>query len=273
MLNLKHLALIFCLFFICHFSFAQLGFSHEIGIVAGPVQFRSDFGVREDSQTNFENSGVGIGLLHYMNFAYSADCNCYTTDTYFNDHFKVRNEISWNRTNLEHAGEFVDPSKTSADANRLRAHTGVAQNLDIGTQLEWFPLSIRSFQSYGYKFAPYLSLGAHFTSYSPKAKTVYNSPDPTVAFGDVFDAGNIYSFWVDDPSATYPINTNGGTTWSVVSSIGVRYKLGPLSDLLLDFRGQYYFNDWVDGLNHKLEYNKHNDWLLWLNFGYIYYLD
>ena len=111
MLNLKHLVSIFCLVLIVQTTNAQLGFSHELGVIAGPVQFRSDFGSSNESKTNFGNTGFGIGLVHYLNFAYRADCNCYTTDTYFNDHFKVRNEISYNKTNLEHLGFWVLPDK------------------------------------------------------------------------------------------------------------------------------------------------------------------
>jgi hypothetical protein len=59
----------------------------------------------------------------------------------------------------------------------------------------------------------------------------------------------------------------------MVTSVGVRYKLTMLSDLMLDLRWQLYFSDWIDGFNHQLSYNKFNDWLLWLNFGYIYYLN
>ena len=45
---------------------------------------------------------------------------------------------------------------------------------------------------------------------------------------------------------------------------------------MLDLRGQYYFSNWVDGLNPNpavYKENKANDWNIWLNFGYIYYLD
>ncbi|HMQ44136.1 MAG TPA: glutamate dehydrogenase, partial [Mariniflexile sp.] len=102
------------------------------------------------------------------------------------------------------------------------------------------------------------------------------NPDPS-AYGDVFNRTNIYSYWFDNfpvGIGTYPINVDGGSTWSTVASVGMRYKLDKLSDLLVDFRGQYFFNDWVDGLNHNWRnYDKNNDWLLWLNVGYIYYLD
>lgn len=267
MLNLKHLASAFCLFVIYQTAYSQLGFSHEIGVIAGPVEFRSDFGSRNDSKNNFGNSGIGLGIVHYINFSYRADCNCYTTDTYWNDHFKIRNEISWNRTTLNHHGEWVNPNRTTPNANKLRAHKGVAQNLDIGTQLEYFPRSIRDFQSFSYRLAPFVSLGVHYTSFTPKVSTNYANPNPA-AIGDVTDPSNFYSYW-----APGSVDASSGSTWSIVSSVGVRYKLNKLADLMLDLRWQYYFNDRVDGLDHQLEYNKFNDWLLWLNVGYIYYLD
>lgn len=266
MLNHKQLTLILLVVLTSTTAFSQLGFSHEIGIITGPVAFKSDYGERLDYETNAGNSGIGIGLVHYINFAYQADCNCYTTDNYFNDHFKLRTEISWNKTKLNHLGEWVQPYRNSVEAQKLRAHSGEANNLDIGMQLEYFPLSIRSFQAFGYKFAPFVSLGAHYVSYNPKVYTNYDNGFNDV--GNVLDSNNFYSAW--QPGSVSP---QSGSTWSVVSSIGVRYKLTVVSDLMLDLRGQYYFNDWIDGLNHQLSSNKYNDWLVWLNFGYIYYLD
>lgn len=266
MLNPKHLILVVLILLSTSSAYAQLGFSHEIGIITGPVAFKADFGERLDSGTNAGNTGFGIGLVHYINFAYQADCNCYTTDNYFNDHFKLRTEISFNKTKLDHLGEWVEESRTSTEADKLRAHTGEANNFDIGMQLEFFPLSIRSFQAFGYKLAPFVSLGAHYVSYNPKVYTDYDNGTNDV--GNVLDNNNFYSGW--DPGS---INPDSGSTWSVVSSIGVRYKLNMLSDLMIDLRGQYYFSDWVDGLDHQLNSNKYNDWLVWLNVGYIYYLD
>ena len=269
MFNLKRLILVTLILLSTSNAFSQLGFSHEIGIITGPVAFKSDFGERNDFSTNSGNTGFGIGLVHYINFAYQADCNCYTTDNYFNDHFKLRTEISYNKTKLDHHGFFVQSDRTSADADRLRAHSGEANNFDIGMQIEYFPLSIRSFQAFGYRFAPFVSLGAHYVSFNPKVSTSYlGEGDP----GNINNLNNFYNPW-SRPPLENPIDVSGGSTWSVVSSIGVRYKLNTMADLLLDLRGQYYFNDWIDGLNHQLEYNKYNDWLVWLNVGYIYYLD
>ncbi|WP_449555741.1 THC0290_0291 family protein [Hanstruepera flava] len=261
MFKLKQLTLVLILIVGMQSGFSQLGFSHEIGAIVGPVQFRSDFGQRGHEGTNFGNTGIGIGIVHYINFAYRADCNCYSTDTYFNDHFKLRSEISYNTTKLNHYGEWVAPDKTSPNADKLRAHSGEANNFDIGMQIEYFPKSIRAFQAFSYRLAPFISLGVHYTSFNPKAYTTYGSQN-------ILDANNFYSYW--EPGS---INPESGSTWSTVASIGFRYKIAPLSDLMLDLRWQYYFSNWIDGLSHQLPSDKVNDWLVWLNFGYIYYLD
>nr|WP_299394962.1 glutamate dehydrogenase [uncultured Gelidibacter sp.] len=268
MLKIKQLT--FITLFVMGFStsFAQLGFSHEIGVIAGPVAFQSDFGERYNFETNAGNTGIGIGLIHYINFSYRADCSCYTTDTYFNDHFKLRSEISWNTTKLNHFGRWVAPTQTGINADKLRAHSGEATNFDIGTQLEYFPFSIRAFSVQVDSWAPFVSLGVHLTKYYPKVATTWGDQDPE-------NLDNYYGPW------HYPyggldnefINVNSGTTWSVVGSIGTRYKLSILSDLMVDLRWQYYFRDTIDGLDHQLNSNKANDYLVWLNFGYIYYLD
>ena len=205
--NLKRLVLFFYLLVLfTHTTNAQMGFTHEIGIIAGPLQFKSDYGSRKDSKTNFGNVGFGIGLVHYLNFSYRPDCDCFTDDKYFNDHFKLRTELSWNKTKLEHFGEWVDPSKTTIAADQLRAHSGEANNLDIGAQLEFYPISIRSFQSYNYIFAPYISLGVHYTAFNPKVQTTYGNGDET-------DPSNFISDW--DPGS---VDASSGSTWSLVSS-------------------------------------------------------
>lgn len=260
-IRIKKLLLLFVLFLSIQTSLAQLGFSHEIGVIVGPIAYQSDFGVRYDFETNSGNTGIGVGIVHYINFAYRADCNCYSTDTYFNDHFKLRSEIAWNKTKLNHFGKWVDSDRTSDNADRLRAHSGEAQNWDIGMQLEYFPRSIRAFSAGVYSFAPFVSLGAHYVSFNPSVETSYGDMN-------IDNPNNFYSFW--EPGS---VSDESGSTWSVVASVGTRYKLTVLSDLMVDLRFQHFFNNWTDGLNHQLSSNKANDWLVWLNFGYIYYLD
>ncbi len=256
----KYFVLVFIFCFFCSSSYSQFGFSHEVGIITGPVVFYSDYGQRSNIETNMNNVGFGVGLIHYLNFAYRADCNCYTRDTYFNDHFKLRNEISYHKTEFQHYGRWVDPSKTSLIAEQLRGMRGSTSVFDIGSQLEYFPLSIRDFVAGSYKIAPFVSLGAHWVNFSPDAYTIF----------EPFELGqSLYPDKYDESSR----RTEPGSTWSVVWSLGFRYKLTPMSDLMLDGRWQFYFSNWVDGLNPDVPENLANDWIYWLNVGYILYLD
>jgi hypothetical protein len=246
---------------------AQFGFSHEVGIIAGPVAFQSDYGERYDLSTNAGNTGVGIGIIHYINFSYKADCNCYTADTYFNDHFKLRSELSYNKTNLEHLGEWVAPERTGLGADQLRAMKGSTAVTNIGMQLEYFPLSIRRFTATTGSLGPFISLGGQFSYYNPKA---YSTLGPLGTPLTTFP-----KYLTPSDGRPYGFSSEGGTVWSVVSSVGTRYKLSPLRDLMVDLRFQYFFSNWVDGLNPNPDIykeNKANDWLVWFNVGYIYYL-
>ncbi len=251
---------------------AQFGFSHEVGVITGPVAFQSDYGVRHDFKTNAGNTGIGVGLIHYLNFSYRADCNCYTPETYFNDHFKLRSELSYNKTKLEHFGKWVTPEKVanSEAAAQLKAMTGSTAVTNIGMQIEFYPLSIRDFTASTGSFAPFISFGGQFSFYKPDVMTSFGD-------GTINDIDNIHpKYWAPSEGKPHGFSRDPGSVWSVVSSVGSRYKLTPLSDLILDLRFQYYFSNWVDGLNPdpvKYPENKANDWNVWLNFGYIYYLD
>ena len=240
---------------------AQFGFSHEIGVIVGPVAFQSDYGERHNLATNIGNTGYGIGLIHYLNFSYKAECNCYTPETYFNDHFKLRTELSYNKTELDNFGPASE-SNTAGGA-KLRAMHGSTAVTNVGMQLEFFPYSIRDFTSTLGSWGPFISLGGQFSYYKP---TAYSDLGPGI--------GQLETVTI--PQFIGAVDTDSGTTWSVVTSVGSRYKLTPLSDLMVDLRFQYYFSNWVDGLNPKRDLqpsNKANDWNVWLNFGYIYYIN
>jgi len=267
-MNTRYLLLVLLFVFLPNQeAYSQFGFSHEVGIITGPVVFYSDFGQRNNSETNLGNVGIGVGLIHYLNFSYRADCNCYSRDVYFNDHFKVRNEIDYHKTNFEHFGRWVEPQETGTFANQLRAMKGSSTVIDIGSQIEYYPLSIRDFASGDYKIAPFLSLGVHWVNFDPEV------------FSELAPLGSSTSTPIKYIGA---FQQEGDSTWSVVASLGIRYKIGPVTDLMLDGRWQYYFSDWVDGLNPSLENNdgaravpenKANDWIYWLNIGFVYYIE
>lgn len=259
--NIRKLFLPLVLLIAFQSSHAQFGFSHEIGIITGPIAYQSDFGERYDFETNTSKIGFGIGIVYYMNFDYLTKYSYRSYNNYFTDHFKVRAELSWNKTSLQHFGTWVDPDRTSDAADRLRAHSGEAQNFNLGLQLEYYPISIKAFSQGVYSFAPFISFGAQYVAFNAGVETAYG--DQNIANSD-----NFYPFW--EPGS---VSEENGSTMSLVGSIGTRYKLSILSDLMIDLRVQSFFSDATDGLHHQLPSNKTNDWLVWLNVGYIYYFD
>jgi len=269
-LNCKHLLYLLVLLLSVKNGFSQLRFTNEIGVVLGPVAFQSDFGEREDFETNSGNTGFGIGLVHYMNFTYLRRYNSRTSSNFFNQHFKVRNELSYNRTQLNHFGRWVDEARTSENAERLRNHSGTASNVNIGTQLEFHFKSIKAFEAMEFALMPYISIGAQYTLFAPTVETSYGT-------GAISDPNNFYQPWVNATNPNFSEDNflfdGRSSTFSLVGSVGTRYKLSPLSDLVFDLKWQYFFDDKVDGLDHNLQSNKSNDWLVWFNIGYIHYLD
>ena len=267
MIKQKYLLFLFLIVFSTKGRSQFGGFSHEVGVIAGPISFQSDYGESYDFKSFFGNSGFSIGVVHYINFSYTRVCECYTADTYFNDHFKIRSEISYNATQLKHFGRDVDRPGNSIGTLQLRGMRGEAKLLNLGAQLEYFPLSVREFSSSLFRFAPFVSLGGQYSNYSPKAWSL---------LGPLGNAQTTFPKYLDPTDGEPHGYTNrSGTVWSIVGSLGTRYKIAPLSDILLDFRLQYFFSNWIDGLNPdpiKHPENKANDLLIWLNFGYIYYL-
>lgn len=231
-------------------------YKQEIGIIAGPLQFRSDYGLRNNVNTNLGNTGIGIGIVHYSNFIFKEN-------HYWQNHFKIRSEIDYHFTNLNHYG--ILSRKNSIGGRQLRAMHGKASVVEIGPSLEWYPSDTKEFEYANAKFAPYLSLGIHLVHYKPSAKT--DLPGRIGSFTNTFPA-----FLAPTGEAPY-INTRSGFTYAITASMGSRYKLNRDSDLVLDFRLHYYGSDFVDGLNAYAHQNRFNDWIAWMNVGYIYYFE
>lgn len=244
-------------------TFAQDGSSHEIGIIAGSASFTTDYGQRYDFRSNVGgNVGAGLGVIYYLNFTnYRYKWNQRTN--YFQEHFKLRAEFSYMSADLDHHGKYVEEDSYSGE--QLRAMHGKTELFNLGTQLEFHIVDIVDFGSRRIprlKFSPYVSIGLMADFYNPSLES---------------DLGN----WKEDPSVLYPkwaedgaVDTSSNFTGSLTWGIGTRIKVGEYSDLLIESRWQYFFTDWVDGLNAKEDpANKYNDWLLWVHVGYVYYLN
>ncbi|WP_264566207.1 THC0290_0291 family protein [Flavobacterium sp. N3904] len=242
-------------------TLSQSGIVHEIGVIAGPVQFRSDYGQRDNVQTNMNNTGFGLGIIDYLNFSYNDNQNIY-----FKEHFKIRNELSYSKTDLQNYGQWVE--KNTLPSQQLAAMRGSTQLINLGTQLEFYPLHIHDFENTMGSFAPYASLGIQISYYSATA---------TSTMGELGNTATTHpKYLVPSDGHPHGYATESKAVISEVFDIGTRYKLNRMSDLIIDLRYQHFESDWVDGLNPNKDIyteNKSNDSLLWLTVGYIFYLE
>jgi hypothetical protein len=260
MIKLK-IFILFLLIGLPHNSFSQFGITHEVGVIAGRVEFRSDYGQKDDSKTNLSNQGFGIAIVDYMNFSYTDNVN-----DYFKEHFKVRSELSYSKTNLKHYGEWVEGN--GQFATKLKGMRGSSQLINLGMQLEYNFFHIHDFENTIGGWAPYIGLGPQISYYTATA---------TSTLGEMSDP-NVTSIKYSRPSDGRPhgYSNESKAVFSATLNLGTRYKLTSMSDLILDMRAQYFGSDWVDGLNPNKDLspeNKGNDWLTFVGLGYIYYFD
>lgn len=249
-------------------------FTHEIGFVVGGAFFSTDYGQRfEIKSSGAANVGFGGGLIYYLTFAdYRYRWNQRTS--YFRDHFRFRTELSYFSAKLNHYGIYVDESQTSAEADKLRAMTGQATTVNLGTQIEYHFVNITDFGSRRNPhlfLSPYISFGM---------MGVYSDPSLSTTYGDgdwESDSTLLYEKWAVPGS----VDINSRIVFSLTASAGTRLKIGEYSDIFIEAKWQYYFSDWIDGINATQPYsdsnrdpnNLFNDWSLFANVGYVFYLN
>jgi hypothetical protein len=260
--------IIFIVFF-AHNSYAQRqrsNITHEIGFALGISSFTTDYGQRYDWNSNVGGNKLsGFGVIHYLTFTdYRYRWNHQTT--YFAEHFRLRNEISYHQAPLNHYGKWIKIIG-GVQGEKLRAMHGKARTWHVGTHLEYHFVDINDFGSRrdpNLKWSPYLSLGAGVNFYNPTVSTSYGDGD----WKNDYDL--LFKKWAGPGMA----DDSRGITMSATIGVGTRFKLGEYSDLFIEYRNQYFFSNWIDGLNARNDpANKFVDWLVWLHVGYVYYLN
>jgi hypothetical protein len=166
--------------------------------------------------------------------------------------------------NLNHFGKWIDiidnnTGELSLGAQQLRAMQGKTKLINFGAQLEFHIVDVVDFGSRripDLKWSPYASAGFMLDYYDPGLK--------------IEEPYALFPKWAEDGATKMKSNVTGSLTFG----IGTRHKLGEYSDILIESRWQYFFSNYVDGLNAKDDpANKYNDWLLWVHVGYVYYLN
>jgi len=263
------LTLLFCCFVIKPTQ-AQDRRSHEVGFISGSASFTTDYGQRNNFSSNVGgNVGMGVGLIYYLNFTdyrYLWD----QRTKYFSEHFRIRAELSYMSADLDHFGKWIDiidknTGELSLGAQQLRAMHGKTKLINFGAQLEFHIVDIVDFGSRripDLKWSPYASAGFMVDYYDPELKMGLNS--------ETGNPYNIFPKWNVEGATKMDSNF----TTSLTFGLGTRHKLGEYSDILIESRWQYFFSNFVDGLNARDDAaNKYNDWLLWVHVGYVYYLN
>ncbi len=260
----KHLFItLFAFFGISTIATAQSDLAQEVGIIFGPVTFQSDYGQRHNFDTNVGNTGFGVGIVHFINF--SANNN---RESFFTEHFKVRSELSFNTTKLNHFGEWVEKKPPTLAVEQLKAMHGTSSVLSIGSQLEFSPIKIHDFENSVGSISPYASLGFLISYYSTKVSSDLGPLGiPETTYG---------KYLTPSDGHQYGFSSENGVVLAATAGLGIHYKLTTMSDLMVEGRFQMFSSDWVDGLNPNKDIykeNKNNDWQVWFNVGYIYYLE
>ena len=236
--------------------------------MSGSAHFTTDYGERFLFKSNVGgNVGVGFGIIHYLTFVdYRYRWN--QQSSWWVDHFRLRNEISYMSADLDHFGQYVDASQTSDQADRLRAMSGKSRTLNLGTQIEYHFKNITDFGSRrdpDNKYSPYVSLGVLGVFYDPSLYSSYGDGDWQA------DQSILYQKWAIPGT----VNDDKGFAFSITAGVGARKKLGEYSDIFVEAKWQYYFSNWIDGLNatDPAANNLFNDWNMFIHAGYIYYLN
>ncbi|MGG7033877.1 MAG: THC0290_0291 family protein [Flavobacterium sp.] len=239
---------------------SQMRSYQELGVFTGPLLFFSDYGERGNFQNDSNNNGFGIGVSHYVNFAYIGYRDN-SIVTFLREHIKLKSEFSYSKSDLRHYGKYVENAATSKPAFLLSQMRNETQIISLGIGGEFSIRSIHNFEMTNHSLSPHISFGAQISYYDPHNYTLLGLIDnPDVVF----------------PKYLKSIDNSSGFAGSVIGGIGCRYKIDVLSDFILDLKYQHYFSDWIEGVNPdpaRFKENKANDGLMWLSFGYIRYFE
>lgn len=228
-------------------------FYKEIGIMAGPVFLKSDFGERGDIDNFTKNNGFTVGGFYYMTFIEDFES--------IRENFKMRLEASYTSVELQHYGKYVDNPSNSLFTRQLRAMKGKTSMGTFGVQVEYFPNKVDDYNRGGSPFSPFLGAGVQLNAYTTEVSS---------------ELGRIGNLSTTPKKYMDGYKNDDGMAVSLSASAGTRFKIGDYHALVAEMRLQYYFSDWVDGLNPNNKVyteNKSNDWSAGILLGYIYYFN
>ncbi len=246
-------------------SYSQLEVYNEIGVYGGMSQLQSDYG--QVDNLNLETISYGLGLLFYVSVD-DYDVSYRPLRNYLKNHLKLRSELSFSEFNHRHLNKIA--FKDNLNSKKLEAMRGTTNLLHLGAQLEFYFFNMVEFENEKepFHFNPFVSFGGGLNYYDTKA---YSTLGEVGLIATTFE-----KFTFPSEGRKYSVSTESKFTYSIATNVGTRLNVARGHDIIIDARFQYFFSDWIDGLNPNRELypeNVTNDTFIGINIGYIYYFD
>ncbi len=252
--------IIFVVLCVLNFSLveAQYRTVDSYSFFTGYSFFKTDFGARNDWNTNLNNTGVELGGRIYVNlFPFHWQWN----GMY---HFRTSMIFSFARGRVDHIGRWTD-NKTSPTAIKLKNMYATPTVFGIGLGIDYSLQDLQYFnftRMYGiYKFN--VSAGTDLMAF-------YYFPNIKSNLGDITDPAQ--QFAILHPRFVGKVYPNGGITFAAVLKITFTYQINESYQVFLENRNTWFYSDKIDGLDANDAPDKYTDWIYTPAFGVTYFI-
>lgn len=234
--------------------------THELGVHIGTSTIHTDYGERDNFQSNYANNATSISVTHTLHFFNKNQK--WNANTGIWDNLAVRTELNMIKSSrFNHQGRTA--TSTSTMGEQLRAMEGSVSIINTGIQVEYYFKYLKDFMDplSKNKWNPYVLGGVQYSMFSNSLES---------SLGDWRTNPNVLPSKYRSPEA---LAIGNGTALAASFGGGTRYKITKKMDLNIQLNWQYFFSDGVDGLKPDVPENKNNDWLMNMQMGIIYHLN
>ncbi len=251
-------------FFILFFAlvsvpfFAQYRTVDSYSFFTGYSFIKSDFGARNDFDTNLNNTGVELGGKIYLNlFPYHWQWQ----GMY---HFRTSFILSFATGRVDHIGRYTD-NKTSPIAKKLMSMYArpVVFGMGMGIDYSFQNLQYYNFtRLYGiYRFN--VTLGVDVMGF-------YYMPNIQSELGDITDPAQ--QVGILHPRFVGKVYPEAGITFGTTFKFSIHYQISENYHIYLENRSTWFLSDRIDGLDVNDEPDKFTDWIYTPALGITYFV-
>jgi hypothetical protein len=239
-------------------TWAQYRTVDSYSFFTGYSFMKSDFGARNDWNTNINNTGVELGGKIFLNlFPFH-----WQWQGMYHFRTNVIFDISYGR--VDHIGKWTE-GKTGPIANKLRNMYAKPFTVGVGFGMEYSLQDLQYFnftRLYGiYRFN--VSIGVDLMGF-------YYTPNIASNLGDITDP--VEQFNILHPRFVGKIYPQSGFTFGTTFKLSFHYQINESYHIYLENRATWFASDKIDGLDVNDEPDKFNDWLFTPAFGIIYFI-